>query len=46
MKEETDSDTNITKRQFENVVKQFKDRNKRGYDFLTKAGFQIAGFRY
>ena len=41
MDEQTNSETNITKDQFKEVVKQLKDRNKRSYDFLTKAGAEF-----
>ena len=43
----TDVESNVTKDQFETVVKQLKDRNKRSYDFLTKAGadFQDSTFK-
>ena len=38
MEESTGSDTNVSKDQFETIVKQLKERNKQSYDFLTKAG--------
>ena len=41
MDEQINSETNVTKDQFEDVVKQLKDRNKRSYDFLTKAGAEF-----
>ena len=44
--ETTDVESNVTKDQFEAVVKQLKDRNKQSYNFLTKAGadFQDSTF--
>ena len=47
MEEENVSETNVTRDQFEEIVKQIKERNKRSYDFLTKAGphFQDSVFK-
>ena len=38
MEDKTDFNTSITKDQFEDILKKFKERNKRSYDFITKAG--------
>ena len=38
MEDKTDFNTSITKDQFEDILKKFKGRNKRSYDFITKAG--------
>ena len=38
MEDNTDSDTKVTKEEFDLVVKKLEDRNKRSYDFFIKAG--------
>ena len=38
MEDKKDVDSNITKEEYDLMIKQFKDRNKRGYDFLTTTG--------
>ena len=41
MEDDKDADTTITKEQFQETLKKFKDRNKRSYDFITKAGLEF-----
>ena len=38
MEDEKDADTNLSKDQYDMMLEKLKVRNKRGYDFLIKAG--------
>ena len=38
MKETTDKDLEVSEDEYDEIVQKFKSKNKRSYDFLTKAG--------
>ena len=45
MEHNTDSETKVTREDFDMVLEKLKDRNKRSYDFLIRAGVSRLNLR-